>query len=438
MAIKYVDSNASGANDGTSWTDAWTSLSSSTSVAAGDEVRVAHNHNQNYGSDTTLNWSNGTINNPVKILSVNSGTDALQAGATISTTVSSNTGIQLHGGIYMYGLTVTSDDDWDTYADQVNQTFDTCTFSNGATAESPALDTSADDILVTFIDCTFNHISGGDETYNIKGRGNYRFINCTWNTPLNATLFKDGVGNSTSRDVIFECCDLSNATGLWDAAHGSGAGRNVIFRRCKFGASTTLTTGTWANAYDSFVRAENCDDGTISVPPLGIWEEQQYWGTIKATTARYRTGGADDGEQANAYSWELASNANTLEQFRALRTAPFVRWVDAGSSQTVTIYVVSGATLNDDDFWIEVQSPNETASPNTTAQGNYQSTRMALRGSPAALTTDSGSTWNGSGVGTKQKIDVTINPAEAGPVSVKCFLAKPSTTVYVDPLIDIS
>lgn len=40
-AIKFVDSAASGGNDGTSWADAWTALSSANGVAAGDIVLVA-------------------------------------------------------------------------------------------------------------------------------------------------------------------------------------------------------------------------------------------------------------------------------------------------------------------------------------------------------------------------------------------------------------
>ena len=46
MSIFFVDQYASGAGDGTSWTDAWTSLSGITGISAGDEVRI-----KSYGPD---------------------------------------------------------------------------------------------------------------------------------------------------------------------------------------------------------------------------------------------------------------------------------------------------------------------------------------------------------------------------------------------------
>jgi hypothetical protein len=186
------------------------------------------------------------------------------------------------------------------------------------------------------------------------------------------------------------------------------------------------------------VLLEGCTDGTISDPELGLTELSTYYGTVKSTLAKYRSGGADDGENVNSYSWEMATNTNALEQFGALESLPITRWVDPDTSP-------SGATT----------------------QGTFTSTRMVLRGTPAALTTDSSSTWNGTGVGTKQKITHTLNNQDGatltvyvasgatlnnddfwievqepdqvgGPITVKCFLANPSTTVYVDPKLEIA
>jgi hypothetical protein len=56
------------------------------------------------------------------------------------------------------------------------------------------------------------------------------------------------------------------------------------------------------------------------------------------------------------------------------------------NGSTLTCYVASSATLNDDDFWIEVMEPDQVG----------------------------------------------------GPMAVRFCLAKPSTTVYVDPKLEVA
>jgi hypothetical protein len=169
---------------------------------------------------------------------------------------------------------------------------------------------------------------------------------------------------------------------------------------------------------------------------LGLTELNTRLGTAKSTLARYRTGGADDGEQANAHSWEMAATASALEVFYPLVAMPLTVWTIPDAS-------ISGAT----------------------AQGLNAHYRATPTATPAALTTDGTSTWNGTGVGTKQKITHTLSNAATltvyvasggtlnnddfwievsepdqvgGPVTVICYLAKPSTTVYVDARLEIS
>jgi hypothetical protein len=140
--------------------------------------------------------------------------------------------------------------------------------------------------------------------------------------------------------------------------------------------------------------------------------------------------------QANAHSWAAVTNSSALEIYSPLEFPPIAAFVSPDAS-------ISGAT----------------------AKGLRQSTRCAPRATPAALTTDGTSTWNGSGVGTKQKVSVTLSNAQTltvyvasgvtlnnddfwievsepdqvgGPVVVRCYLSVPSTTVYVDPLLEVA
>ena len=79
-----------------------------------------------------------------------------------------------------------------------------------------------------------------------------------------------------------------------------------------------------------------------------------------------------------------------------------------------------------------MSSPSEEVSP--TSRNKFRTTKPEPLATPTALTSDT-SSWTGTGVGTKQKVEVAISPTIAGTVTVRCYLAKPSTTVYVDPKI---
>mgnify|MGYP006959937997 CR=1 FL=1 len=58
MTLRYVDSNAVGLNDGTSWTDAYSDFAAciAGSLVAGDTIHGAHNHNKGYTVATTLTF----------------------------------------------------------------------------------------------------------------------------------------------------------------------------------------------------------------------------------------------------------------------------------------------------------------------------------------------------------------------------------------------
>jgi hypothetical protein len=67
----------------------------------------------------------------------------------------------------------------------------------------------------------------------------------------------------------------------------------------------------------------------------------------------------------------------------------------------------------------------------------FQTSRVAPLGTAANLPTDSGSTWTGTGVGTKQYAQVSYTPDKPGPVTVRVFMAKASDNIYVDAKIQI-
>lgn len=431
MTTHFVDSAAAGANDGTSWTDAWTSIGSSTGVAAGDIVKVDDGHSQT--SASVFNWSNGTVLNPVRIICVDkNNSDALSVGAAVTF---SGSGHGPAGNIESYGMY------WINSAVSAGLLMGAPTNGRQFHANGKCSATNTGQI----------NFSGSRALYELRnqevdfsGAGTSSVIACPSNGIIRwlGGILRIRTGGQTSlistnaipmllefRGVEF----IGTTTNIFSGGASHASGR-VIIADCVAPTYTNLI-GTTPTHFSSRLETERFVAGTLTVPAIAPTQIYDWPGTVIASLSRYRTGGADDGEQANAYSWEMASDAEAAEAAATLMSPPITRWVEAGS-QTLTIYIASGVTLQDDELWVDVISPSEAGS--ATAQGQFNTSRALPLATPANLTTDGSSTWNGAGVGTKQKIDVAINPTIAGPVTVRVHLAKPSTTVYVDPKLGVA
>lgn len=462
MATKYCDLDLStGLNDGSSWANAWQSIAAvaatSTGAQAGDIVYVSHTSSEANASSTTYTFADPTYDSPCILLSVDKSDDSLDTtrGATFGTT-SGGYELSLRGNVMIYGCTITSGRDFN-FANNDNvfiRLYD-CAINFTNTAAGTAVtfrmngDQSPHTTLVEIIACDVDHANtnaaGFNGFQNEQNRGGSFFVDsCVWTASGGQSgnyVVEPQSVNAWDGSVAVRNSDLSVFDDIVDFNSNDNARVAVTIDGCELKAGYTAVTALSGPSHK--VRITKCDSGAISAPVKGVTHWQDYYGTTKNDTARYRTGGASDGE--TSYSWEMVSTSNTIETYRPMKSPPMVVWTDddSGGAKTLTVYIAGGADLNDDDFWIEVSSPNETANPNQTAQGNWQTTRADPLATPVALTRSSGTTWDGTGTGTdggtgQQKIEVTLNPTEPGPVTVRCFLAKASTTVYVDPKPEIT
>lgn len=440
MGILHVSDSGSSTSPYENWDKAAATIDLVDSVAvAGDTVYIDKTFDSGYTTTTVLDFSNGTRANPVKVISstFGAGSDGDATAYGTGALISNTTGrVTINGHIRVWGVDVTTTGTADITANggaNETQEWYESVFSN---ADNFSI--GGDRTLSLFLYSTFNRGATVGEGFSSGGAAaTIEFIDCTVvkGTGLDnlvRTVDQDGC------EFIFTGCDVSDFGTIVSFAISGG---RVRLRGCEVSSSITLASSGISSS--GYVYIEACSNGTITVPELGVTELENIYGISKTSLSKYRTSGADDGEQANAYSWEMVSSAETLELSSTLRSPPIVIWDSGGSSKTFKIFVASGVTYQDDELWIELIGP---AVATSTARRYVErsndttgsSVPMNPRDTPANLTTDSASTWTGTGVGTKQEMSITYTPGISGPVTIRVFLAKASSTVYIDPKIDVS
>lgn len=437
MATWYVDDTASGTNAGTSWTNAWTSLKSSETGAAsaGDTVLVASTHDESDATTYNPDWVNGTRVAPILVISTNTADDTYLGGAKFHVTGAGNQSYNIAGNVKFYGMTLGAEIGQFFACDNSgeDQSYEDCTITSGSTYDIYFVDSGIN--IVDFTSCTF--LMGDQLRTNGGDWCEATFRDCDFQkVGATTTLFHGSLEKSTI--VTLEGCDLTD----WDtiiAISPMETQSELTVSQCVLKSSFALTSGTFSagDAGQMVTLERSHSDTDLTGPKLGLQEQHTIQGVTKALLTKYRTNGAHDGEQANEHSWEMVTVATTLEFHNPMYSPWCVYWLAGGEARTLTFHIAGGATLQNDDFWIELFSPDETSASTTMA--DYRTSRMANPlATPANLTTDTTSTWNGTGVGTKQEIAFTFTPDQPGPVKFRACLAKPSTTVYFDPLVVVT
>ena len=226
----------------------------------------------------------------------------------------------------------------------------------------------------------------------------------------------------------------SAATGMnLLAANLTGVGQ-VKFDSCKMPAGWTggIVSGSALSQGGLKALMINCDSADTNYRLITAG-----WGAgLNTETAVYRTGGASDG--VTPISWRIATNTLTKYPLINFDAPPITRWNETiGSPVTVSIEVLTdGVTLHDDDAWLEVQYLDDAGYPLGALVSDERPSQLAAAADQDAST----AAWTTTGITTPitQKLSVTFTPQQKGFIQARVRVARPSSVIYVCPQLEVA
>lgn len=438
MATYYVYSAAAGAANGSSWTDAYTTLQAALGVAtAADTIHVAHDHDQTGGVWTfTFPATPG-----LRVLCVNRTTGDLATTAYVRAG-SVTTVVVLDRCAYIYGISFVGGTSagatanlsvCGTVATSIQHLWlESCGLElpNSNTGVriiiGPGRSSTMYEAGVTLVNCRLKFGS----TSHMANFGSCRVeiigltIDASGSTPT--TLFNPNMGVGGEVTVLASDLTTVSWTNLINANANAGP-RRLHFHQCDFPTGWSAWTGTWTAAAGStellITECGSGDDQSEYRFYNGLGSVV-YESTIKLTAS-----------EAGA-SWKIVTNSS------ATKSHPFMTpWLPgyatagAGAVRYAEILRDGSATaFQDDTVWAEFLA--KTTSGSTLAA--YSTGRRVPLGTAADLSAGAGlGAWSGeSGTAWSGKVESpSITLAEAGDLTFRVGVSAASTTVYVDPVL---
>ena len=418
-------------------------------AGASDIIHVDDGHDYDYNVNAVITLQgSGTTSTRLMIVCVDKADDSASTGAKIQNTAdNSSAGFLFKGSGYSFGVYYGTGGNIDV-SDPTNGIYwsfegtgDTLLFELQSTSTSLTRDITLGSVaspsktqIIAIYGGNIKFNGGADKNYFYVYRNTFvlwqggSFITTNSQSPIYTGA------TSGPLKFLFKDVDLSSASGNFIDASKTSRMNDMLFR-CKLPAAFSPITGSFSEYRGTF-KMYHCSDATNTYE----FYEESYFGIVQDETTIVRSGGASDG--TTSYSMKMVSSANVKEYYQPLISRRINVWnPTAGSSVTFTAYIYnSSADLNDDDVWMELFLPANDGGLGAVyfdkaGCGVGFNTKNPL--ATPAVQADDTSTWNGSS-DYSQKLVITVTPGLAGQVTARIMLAKPSTTIYVDPVIYLS
>ncbi len=431
----YVDSNATGANDGTSFADAYTSIDVAeidTSTLEDETILIASDHSESIGA---FDVGGSGSDDWIRIISVNSSTEVYEPGASIT-----STGVMGFGFCHVQGVTLSTTQSIDTVNSREPSIFENCDIT---CTEFRSFSTFG---YLELINTVFTSTStsapfsvagmrmfGGSVTAANLGSSDGIVFGLTISASYFAFFGVDFTGIPTDARI--------------HRSFSSAGSLEVIrFVNCLFPSgwvNEVVRPGAFA-PYELTLVGCGADGDTVN--PAINYHYEQFGGYVETDTAVSRDGGASDG--TTDFSWQVTCiEDNAASRSRMVRSgSEGITFFVAPGDTNVRIHLAHDAVgagtsgrLTDAEVWATYVGPSEAAT--ATHQGRFDDGDRSRFGETAADLTDDTETWTGSGVGTKQRIDIPIDPTVEGAASVIVHFAlstSSSVVVHLCPKIEVT
>jgi len=440
MAIIYVDSNAAGLNDGTSFVNAFTTLNAASAVfVANDECYMAHNHSEVSAVTLSITLGNTSLADLMKITRVNSSTELYSPTNGSDTNAfditGANSDLELRGAMSWTGVKFNVEDDIKFNFGGNNQ-FTDCHFTLFGSSGRFLLD---DEIAFSrFLNCTFDftHASGSF----IQLDASPQLIGCTFlGNVVSAGLFQR---NAAGRNIDMVCqgCDFSQLTHLSNGpliGFAGAASRKFKVKLVNCRMKTAVPVGDAMTNDDQSYALEASDDGSNN----DYNEKTTYRGTWSTNKLTYylATDAYTDSDTATPLSHELVPVAE-VGIASGLLGDKFLARLDTLGAATLTVQGLENFTtaLTQRDCFLLVSYLGN----GTTTQHQVDSQQETAKPTYTALAAGSGlGNWNAP-PGSSRSIQLTaaITNTKIGLYSVQVVLHQYELgrSLLVNPVVTVT
>lgn len=443
MATYYVRHLATGANNGTSWTNAYQQFWYG-SYLPGDIVYVASDH----VGQGLIRFTGGTAQNPIQVIAAEptaTPPTSLPAPGVYATLTQSSDNQSILGHYFFHGIYFNPSFAWFFFP------------------------TNENDANVVFENCKFRVLFGLSWLDDTPSKGaQYRYHNCEFVIDSNQT---SNVCSFGSRKMVFRGCKISYgplATAARSPIFTIGRHRapNLECSGCDFtasGANTFLYFSQLTGAEYGKMKFSNCK--TSSSPTFGVYPSSGTTSigspriSINNTLVQSTTSGRLNKPFSNGFyrgvnyvSSDVNRVLSTPTNCQSLRNSfdysastivdctgnayrvymysledPVYIWNETvGSPVTLSFHSSCGTSVTRGSQWIEVSYPADSASPRTSVASNRNgviwgagAAEQFLGGNSTAYPTTT-STWTNPFTGEiKQLASITFTPQAKGLLRVR-------------------